>query len=196
MGFAIPKIQYKNVDTTGNTASGNATVSNIPDTTDIEVGMFIRGTGIPTGATVGSKTSSTVVLASGTASANGTGVALAFGYEIEFDYPPIEPEGEELNTKATSSESLSGIQQTSVNYIEATRKPKFSFISQAKYLLLKTFMQSHALLGGDFRYYEDKTLSSYVDYELDKLKWEPKKIAPVGVDVYIWEIPLTFRRAL
>lgn len=196
MAFAIPRIQYKNVDTTGNTLSGNATISNIPDTTDIETGMFIRGTGIPTGATVGSKTSSSVTLTSGTASATGTGVTLAFGYEILFDYPPVEPTGEQYETKNTTSESLSGVQQISVNYIEAKRKLKFSFLSPSLYTSVMTFLTTWGLLGEDFRYFEDKTSSTYTTYELDALKVEPKKISPRGVDTYVWEIPLSFRRAL
>jgi len=197
MAFAIPKIQYKNLSTTGDTAIGDDDIVNIPSTTLIEAGMFVRGTGIPTGATVLSKTVSSVKLNSpNVASANGTGVALEFGFEIEFDYPPVEPNGEALETKNTTSESLSGIQQVSVNYVEGKRKMKFSFLSPAIYALVDTFLKTHAILGKDFRYFEDKTLISYVECELDTLKVEPKKIAPKGVDTYVWEVPLTLRRVL
>ena len=196
MAFAIPRIQYKNLDTTGDTLNTNATISNIPDTTLIEVGMFIRGAGIPTGATVGSKTSSTVVLASGTASATASGVALAFGYEILFTYPPKEAKGEKLKSNASVSTSLSGIRQTSVDNIEGTRNPIFSFLTQALKTKLDTFVQTSALFGEAFRYFEDQTSASYVAYELDALDYDPKKIAPAGVDVYTWEIALKFVRTL
>lgn len=197
MGFAIPKIQYKNVDTTGTTTSGSGTISAIPDTTDIEVGMFVRGTGIPTGSVVLSKTTSEIVLDDSVlATASGTGVTLAFGFEIEFDFPPEEETGEILDPKFTQSESLSGIRQVSLNFVEVNRKLTFSFLSQSIYVLLKTFLEDWGCLGESFRYYEDKTLTSYVEYELDKLKITPKKIASRGVDTYVWRVPLDFRRVL
>lgn len=197
MAFAIPRIQYKNVDTTGNTSSGSGTISSVNPTTNIEVGMFVRGTGIPAGATVGSKTSNSVTLAGGVlATANGTGVALSFGYEILFVYPPIEPDGPILDTKQTTSESLSGRQQVSVNYVEEVRRFKFSFLSQSLYNSVDTFLRTWGILGKSFRYFENQTLSSYVEYELNALKVNPKKLASKGVDVYVWEVPLEFRRVL
>lgn len=197
MAFAIPRIQYKNVDTTGDTVITDDDIINIPDTSDIEVGMFVRGVGIPNGATVLSKTSSTVKMNSpNVASANGTGVALAFGYEILFVYPPKEESGEVLETKNTTSESLSGIQQVSVNYTEGIRKLKFSFLSPTLYATLDSFLRTWALLGQEFRYYDNQTLTTYVTVELDKLKVEPKKIAPRGVDTYVWEVPLNLRRVI
>lgn len=197
MAFAIPKIQYKNVDTTGTTTSGDDDITAIPDTTLIEVGMFVRGAGIPDGSLVLSKTSSTVKLNSpNVASANASGVALAFGFEILFDYPAIETGGEELETKNTTSESLSGLQQTAVNYIEGKRKMKFSFLTDSIYSLCDTWLKTSALLGQDFRFYQDKTLSPYTIFELDTLKVSPKKIASRGVDLYIWELPLSFRRVV
>lgn len=197
MAFAIPRIQYKNVDTTGTTLSGNGTITAIPTTASIEVGMFVRGTGIPAGATVGSKTLTTVTLASGVlATASGSLVALAFGYEILFTYPPVETDGESLEAKSTISESLAGRQQVSVNFIEGVRRLKFSFLSPAIYALVDTFLRSHAIYGRTFRYYENQTLTPYTDVELNTLKVVPKKIAPKGVDIYVWEVPLEIRRII
>lgn len=197
MGFAIPKLQYKNGSTTGGITNGSGTIDNVGDTSEIEAGMFIRGTGIPTGALVESVTTTSILIASSVvATTTNSSVDLTFGFEIEFDYPPIEPKGEELETKSSSSESLSGIKQVSVNHIEATRQLSFSHLSPAKYALVDTWLRDDALNGETFRYFEDKTLSSYVEYELDNLKVSPKKIAPRGVDTYVWEVPLKFRRVL
>lgn len=196
MAFAIPRIQYKNVDTTGTTANLSGTITGIADTSRIEIGMFVRGAGIPVGALVGSKTSSTVTLAAAVLATASATVPIAFGYEILFDYPPIEPTGEALEAKAVTSESLSGIQQTALNYIEGKRELKFSFLTNTIYQLVDTFLKTHALLGDSFRYFEDKTLSTYVEYELDALKTKPRKIAAKGVDVYVWEVPLSFRRVV
>lgn len=197
MGFYIPKIEYLNVDTTGNTTNGNGTLSNIPDTSNIEVGMFARGTGIPSGAEVASKTASTVTLANGVlATASGTGVDLEFGYKIEFDYPPVEKKGESKAAKSTTSTSISGVQQVSIQHIEATRALNFSFLSETIKGLLVDFLDEHALYGNEFRYYEDKTGTSYLDYELDDGKYDPKIVSPKGLNLFVWEIALKFRRVL
>jgi hypothetical protein len=194
MAFAIPKIEYKNVTVTGDITSANATVLNV-DTTDLEVGMFVRGTGIPTSTAILTVGATSIVLTKN-ATATTVGVSLDFGVAIEFDYPPKEKEGEKVKSDAVTTVSLSGIQQVSLNYLEGTRKPIFSFVSQAIYTQMKTFLNGHALYGNSFRYFEDKTTTSYVTYELDKLDYAPKKIAPKGVDVYVWEIPLEFRRVV
>lgn len=197
MGFAIPRIQYENLDTTGDTTSGSGTISTIPDTSDLVVGMFVRGTGIPTGAKIGTIGASSVTLASSVlATATASTVTLAFGFEILFDYPPIEVAGEIISANATVSESLSGIRQTSINYTQGIRKLKFSHLSPAVYTLVDTFLRGWALLGEEFRYYDDQTLTTYVTCELDSLKVTPTKIAPRGVDTYSWEVPLDLRRAL
>ncbi len=77
-----------------------------------------------------------------------------------------------------------------------TRKLAFSFLSPAVYALLETFLNTSAIYGDSFRYYDDKTTSTYLDWELNDLNVSPKKLAPRGVDTYVWEVPLTFRRVL
>lgn len=197
MAFAIPKLQFKNGATTGATTNGSGTLDGVADTSEIEVGMFVRGTGIPTGAAVESVTTTTITLASGVlATATAASVDLVFGFEIEFDFPPKEPKGESLETKASTSESLSGLRQVSVNNIEGNRDVIFSFLSPALYTLVDTWLKTDGLLGNVFRYFEDKTLSSYVEYEIDSFKVTPKKLAPRGEDTYVWEVPLRFRRIL
>ncbi len=197
MAFAIPKIQYKNGTTTCSTTSGSGTLTGVADTSELEIGMSVSGTGIPAGATVASFTDSTILLAGGVlATATALSIDLSFSVEIAFDFPPKEPKGEALETKATISESLSGIRQISVNNIEGNRELAFSFLSPAVYTLVDTWLKASGLNGETFRYFEDKTLSSYVEYELDSLKVQPKKLAPRGVDTYVWEVPLRFRRIL
>lgn len=196
MGFAIPKLQYKNVSVVGNTTNGSGTINNVADTSDLEAGMFIRGSGIPTGALIGSVTATQILLASGAVATATASVDLACGFEFEFDYPPKEPRGETIETKATISESLSGIRQVSVSSMDSVRDLTFSFLSPALYILVDTWLRNDGLFGNTFRYFENKTINSYVEYELDKLKVSPKKIASKGVDTYVWEVPLNFRRVL
>jgi len=193
----IPRIQYKNLAITGDTSSGSDTILNIADTTNIQSGMFIRGTGIPSGAIIDVVNTNSVTLLGGVqATITNTGVSIDVGFEILFDYPPKEILGEILEPNNTSSESLSGIRQVSTNYIEGKRDLIFSFLSNSIYLLLKSFIESHALYGKTFRYYEDKTSNDYLDYEFNDFKINPKKITSKGENVYVWEVPLKFRRVI
>jgi len=56
---------------TGTTTSGSATISSVNDTSNIKVGQYITGTGIPFNTTVLSKTSNSITIST-TATANGT----------------------------------------------------------------------------------------------------------------------------
>lgn len=196
MPFPIPKIEYRNYTLAGNTSSGSPIITNFTTTANLIVGMFVKGTGIPTGATILSVDSSTQITLDQNATANGTGVSLAFGVEISFDYPPEEPKGETLDSKERVSESISGERQVSVDFIEARLQPTFSFVSETIKLKLDTFVQTWGLYGKKFRYFRDKTTVNYIEYELKNLKYDPKKKIPKGVDTFLWEIPFDFRRVL
>ncbi len=197
MAFPIPRIQYLNVDTTGDVVSASGVITGLPTTDGIVAGMFIRGTGIPTGALVGSVTDTSVTLASAVvATASNTGVSLSVGKEILFEFPPMEDTGGKLQTNATISESLSGLRQVSVNSVAEIRKFQFNYASPSIYTLLQTFLSTHALLGNSFRYYEDQLLTPYNTYELNTLASEPQKVSGQGPTTYRWNFPLDFRRVL
>jgi hypothetical protein len=197
MGFAIPKIEYKNTSTIGSTTSGSGEVTNVGSVDNLEVGMFVKGSGIPAGATIGTIGVLGFTLANGAlATATASDVALSFGLSIEFYYPPKEPNGGTLEPKKTVSEALSGVRQTSFSSLEETRALVFSFLPHALYLTFYEFLKTWGCKGKVFRYFEDKTLTTYTEYELDGSKITPKKIASKGVDVYVWEIPLAFRRVI
>jgi hypothetical protein len=197
MGFAIPKIEYNVIETQGNLTSGNGTITGIPDTSLITAGMFVRGAGVPSGAVVLSVAVNSIVLASGVLCTNtALAVPLEFGSLLEFVYPPVEQSGESRKSASHISESLSGMRQVSTDYIEGTRTLRFSFLSQSLFESMETFLGSWGLLGKSFRYYDDKLSVSYQETELDKLQSMPKKIAPKGVDQYVWEQSLTFRRVI
>lgn len=193
MGFAIPKIEYKKSTLTSTTNIGTATIE--VATADLAEGMFVRGPGIPAGAKIIS-VGSGVVDFDGLAESTEAGEDFEYGFMVEFDFPPVEPKGEIIETKANTSESLSGIRQVSINNREATRQPTFSFVSPTIFVKLDAFMREWALLGYEFDYYDDKTSIYFKTFELDKLKYEPQKLAPKGLDVYVWQVPLTFRRVL
>ncbi len=196
MAHHIPRIQYQNLDTTCDTTIGLGVLNNIPDTTDIEIGMFARATGIPTGALVLSKTVNSVTLAASVLATASASVAVKFGKEILFDFPPEETTGENLTTNSTVSESLSGVRQVSINYLEVVRKLIFSFVSPTIYALLATFLEDWALQGEEFRYFDDQTSDTYTTVELNNFKVAPVKQFPKTQNSYIWQVPLDVRRVL
>jgi microcystin-dependent protein len=63
------------ISQTGNTTSGNPTITNIPSTTNMDVGMPISGTNIQSGTTISTVNSSTSITMSKNATANGTGIS-------------------------------------------------------------------------------------------------------------------------
>lgn len=193
MAHAIPKIEWKHDTETATRASGSPTLTTIADTTYIEAGMLVEGTGIPTGTTVLSKTVSTVVM-SANATSNGT-ASVNFLYRLSFEYPPIESGSETIDPKERQSVSISGKVQTSIDFLEGKRDLVFAFLSQTLFEQLKNFHSTHAYIGREFRYFDDKTLNSYLTYELADLKFTGKKIASRGYN-YVWTVPLKFRRVI
>jgi hypothetical protein len=179
MPHKIPKLQWKNYQKTGNTNS-NTTISGMNNTTNLEAGMTVKGSGIQSGTTIVSVDSATQITITPAATATASGVTLDFYYEISFTYPPVEKGGEKLDSKERVSVSVSGQRQVSVDYIEATRAFDFRFLSESEKTTLQTFFTTWGYLGKIFRYFDDNTLTSYIEYELNDLKFDPKKIAPKG----------------
>ena len=192
MAHAIPKIYYAVVSTTGATTNLSDTITSVGSLTGLTVGMYVEGAGIP---------ANTQIIAIGVnvqlnkqATANGT-VSLTFFNRVVFEYPPIEAGGETIDPKERQSTSISGKVQTSIDFVEGKRSLNFSFLSQDIYDALKLFHTSHAYIGRTFRYFDDQTLGTYIEYELSDLRFEGKKIAPKGTG-YVWQVPLKFRRVL
>jgi len=194
MGFAIPKIEYANVTKTATTANLSPTLTSIASTVQISAGMNVRGAGIQADTKVIS-TGPTTVLMDKNATAGAT-VSIEFYFPIEFDYQPIEKNGAQLDAKERVATSISGTRQTSIDFIEENRALVFSFITESIYLLMKDFFQDWALFGKTFRYYEDKTLTPFTDYELAEYKFTPEKVAPKSVSTFVWNVPLKMRRNL
>lgn len=197
MSHYIPKLQYKNYDLSGTTTNGSNVITGIsvPNAKNIEVGMFVRGAGIPTGALVTSKTSTTATFSGSPATASAT-ITVGYGFEIIFMYPPIEPDGENYDPKEIVSASLSGVKQTIVDYIEVFRTFSFSFLSETLKLQMDTFAKTWFCLGKTFRYFDDQTSSTYVEWEAKDLKYKPVKITSKGANLYVWKIGMSFRRIL
>ncbi len=114
---------------------------------------------------------------------------------ISFNYPPSQGQKRDaISIVSKDSESLSGVRQTQVNYFERNKKLKFRFLSEDDVDDLETFIVGHAGKGKAFKYFEDKNSADYIAYELDMKKFDPKPITAVGVDIYIYEVDLVFRR--
>lgn len=119
--------------------------------------------------------------------------------EIAFDYPPaFSGDGpEEYDVIDNTTLSLSGVRQTSLNRIEALQILSFEFASETTLSDFQTFITTHAALGKSFKYYRDRDSTDYVSYELTPgFKWKPSRIAGVGANVFIYKLPITFRRVI
>lgn len=195
MGFPIPKIEYLNVTQLGNTHSSTS-VTGLLDTSTIEPGMSIVGSGVPTGATVSSIDSLTAITISSATTTTLSQTSLDFAHKIAFDYPPVEKSDAKLDPKERIATSISGIRQVSIDFIEKIRAFDFKFLSQSIYEALVTFMEDHALYGREFRYYDDKNDSAYDVVELSSLKWQASKMMGKGEDSYVWEAKIETREVL
>lgn len=85
---------------TGNTTSGNASVTALSSTANLAVGMRVFGAGIPAGATIATITSSTAITLSANATATATGVSLRFG--IVDGITLGDAAGDDVHTLATT----------------------------------------------------------------------------------------------
>jgi len=119
-----------------------------------------------------------------------------FASTITFDYPAIDDDGEKISAKITEAESQSGVKQVKLNYIEATRQVNFSFLSESLVGQLQSFYVTHAIYGNAFRYYDDKDLTTYYLYQLDKFELEKKKITAVGPSSFIYSLKISMRRII
>lgn len=194
MGNGIPKIEYLNLSTTGDLTAESATVSNIA-TAGIEVGMAVRGAGIPSGVTVETLSIGSLTL-SKQAMGTAAGVELEFAHVVEFEYPPADDGDEDLEASEQVSTSLSGARQVSVDHVIGVMRPEFSFLSQPIFEKLRTFVQNHGIFGRSFRYFPDKDESEFRTYELATFRFSPKKVVARGDNEYLWKVPLEMRRVI
>lgn len=155
VNLLIPKIEWNFLEKTGDTHT-STTIDDIASTTDIIVGMYVTGYGIPSGTTVVSKDASSVVISAATTRTAGD-TALTFFQRFNFTYPPSSDTDTQLVPQAKTTVSLSGINQVQVDFIEERRDVVFGFITNAQYLILREdFYIPWAVYGYSFRYYPDQ----------------------------------------
>lgn len=193
MSLFIPRLEWNDQSVTATRVSGNPVLSSISSTAAINVGMIASGTGIPSGATVLSKTVNSVTL-SKNASLSGTS-AIAFVERIDFDFPPTFDTEEQYTPKQTITESLSGLQQTVTSYLEATRVVKLNFVTTAIADKLKLNFYLYVYKGSAFRYYADKDVIDFNTYELDVRKYARTRTVKKH-PAFLYETQMTFRRVV
>lgn len=117
---------------------------------------------------------------------------------IEFTYP-CDAEGmarEKRVINRKRQESLSGVQQSQINYIEATRRMKFGQLTEELVDLLEDFIDNWASLGKAFKVFLNKDSAEYISYTLDQDKFDPKTNLPKGENRYLYDVELNFRRVI
>ena len=73
---------------------------------------------------------------------------------ITFTYPPTKDTDEERKAQVKVSASLSGVEQTALEYVEATRTITFDFLTSTLKSNLETFFDTHASYGYTFKFYD------------------------------------------
>lgn len=193
MSLYIPRLEWNEISVTGTRTSGNPTISSISSTAAITVGMIASGTGVPTDATVISKTVNSVTL-SANATLSGTSSVIFFE-RIDFDYPPVSDTEEQLKPKQTITESLSGEQQTVTDFLEATRTIRMNFITKTILEKLRDNFFIYAYVGNSFKYYEDKALVGFKTYTLEKRTFQSERTVKKHPN-FLYSVGFQFRRVI
>jgi len=176
MSFPIPKIQYKNTDdVNGFTASTTEVV--LDSLSGVETGMFFTGPGVTIGTTIvaidvpGSKVTLSQPITPT------LGELFSWFFELEFRYPPESNDNvEESVPDQTISTSRSGFRQYLTRYIELERPLTFNFLTREEINFLKTMFDNWFSLGEYVRYFDDKTLTTFVEYQANDTKFKPSFI--------------------
>jgi hypothetical protein len=113
---------------------------------------------------------------------------------IEFTYPPAKDEGESIDAKEKQTTALDGTRWVKIDYWEVRRKITLSFLTDAQIAALRTWYVSHASMGYFFKWYDDKALTSFKEYQIERNSFTPAKVVPVGPNSFLWELTLEFRR--
>jgi hypothetical protein len=197
----VPKIEWLKGTLSGTTSVGSPIVTGITNTDAVQTGltynMFFEGTGVPAGAVVLSKTSTTVTLdQNATVAATNT---FSFGHRLEFEYPPEkEPIGQNPKWVGTVAVAKSGLTQYIEDHIELETKLSFSHIKQAIKDKFEWFLLTHCLTGKSFSFFRDKgepTSELVVEkndgYNSPSFKIITRKGAGFS---FLWEFKLDFRK--
>lgn len=191
----IPKIQWLNVTKLGDISTGTATILNLPSTSDLQVGMIAKGTGIPSGAKILTVDSSTQVTLDANATATTVALSIEFYFEFVFTYPPVDDDnGKTATAEVKEDTSISGIRQIMYNHTEEVRNIFYRFLTLTETTTLRTFFDTHGKFAYSFRYFTHSTETPYVEYELKTFEFDAKRIFPKGGD-FLYELPLVLRRA-
>jgi hypothetical protein len=189
----IPAIEWDKKTTDGISSIGSNVITGISSTIDVIVGMSVYSAAFPYNTRVLSKTVDSITLSS-----NATAVETAFEFyrRYDFEYPPKRDDGEQVKASQTRVKSLSGRVQTVTNHLEATRSLSFSFVNKTdRDLLRDSFYFQWAILGKEFRYFEDQDINAILNYENDTSDYKQKREVKKHPD-YLYQLDFTFRRVL
>jgi len=191
--YQMPALEWNEQVIAGESTTASAVLTNTGATTNILAGMVIDHPDFPYNTRVLSKTTDTITMDQ---VATGTTVAGSFSFfrRFEFNYPAQKDEGEQATANQSVTRALSGNKQTVTNYIELERALTFGFVTQAERDELRDdFYFDWALLGNSFRYYNDKEVDSFVEYQVDNSKYSQKRQVKKHPD-YLYQLTFAFSR--
>ncbi len=116
---------------------------------------------------------------------------------ITFDLPP-EEDNLNQDTRGANRRTISnnGTVQVQNNYEEDRFQVNFVFLSQALVDSLRTFMETHALKGEEFKYFEHSDEVEFFTVTLQNFEFRPRRLAPDGAGGFIHDLRITMRRTL
>lgn len=116
---------------------------------------------------------------------------------VEFDLPP---EGDNLRERERSnirqSISTGGVVQNQFNFIEQQIRPRFVFLTNAKIAELRTFFETHALEGKEFKYFEHKDEVTFLTVTLARFEFRPARISSDNSGGFLHDLEIAMRRTL
>ena len=196
MANKFPRIEWKNFTLVGDTTISNAILTNIPDTAGTEVAMTVTGTGIPAGTTVLSFTATTITL-SANATASNASVTFTLFFFLNYELPLSgDNDNERQLSNIKKTVSTNGKRQNQFNFIEIVKSHDFVFIVQTILDTTRTFMETHALKGKEFKYFESNDEAAFVTVELNPTVFLPKKLFPDDTGGFIYDFNMKTIRTL
>lgn len=192
----VPRLEWNDIEITGTLTNGSPVITAVADTSEILVGMSIVHGSVPSAAVVLSKTVNSITM-----DMNATGSAVAdfidFCERLDFDNPTKMDDGEKVTTSGTTSESISGIRQNQVNFIQAKADYEFRWMTPSiKTTLLERWYLSWTAFGKEFRYFPSKEdTATFKTYEIDQSDLDPVPAIPKQGD-FLYNVRVKFRRVL
>jgi len=117
--------------------------------------------------------------------------------ELVMSLPPIEDfRAEKINSKARTTISSGGVEQTQFNYNRETRSFKMTFIDESLMEEFRVFFKTHGSKGLAFSYFESSDEVEFTKVTLNTKRLSPKILFPNDSGGFVYEFDFSIVRTL